>query len=224
MNENQNTLFHYIVGVSIGSMMEPTAIAILEQETRVRDGYSAYNHGVRLRHLERAPLDMLYPDMVDHVGELIGKLNEHEQAEKTDLIVDVTGTGRSVGNLIVQSGLKPVRVTITGGHEADQHEHNEWRLPKVELVGGLQVTFQSDRLDMAAELELVPALIKELQEFKMRPSVMNANDPESWREGQFDDLVFAVGLANWWAGNHIPSPAIVEWTPHQVPSTNGWMG
>ena len=93
---------------------------------------------------------MLFPDMVDHVGNLISKLNEHEQAKETDLIMDVTGTGRSVGILMVQSGLKPVRVTIAGGHEADQHEHNEWRIPKVKLVGGLEVTFQSDRLDMGA--------------------------------------------------------------------------
>ena len=31
---NRNIAMHYIVGVSIGSMMEPTSIAIIEQETR----------------------------------------------------------------------------------------------------------------------------------------------------------------------------------------------
>ena len=77
---NRNIAIHYIVGVSIGSMMEPTSIAIIEQETRVRDGWDAYNHALRLRHLERVPLDMRYPDLVDHVGELIDKLQEHEQA------------------------------------------------------------------------------------------------------------------------------------------------
>ena len=116
---------------------------------------------------------MLFPDMVDHVGNLISKLNEHEQAKETDLIMDVTGTGRSVGILMVQSGPKPVRVTIAGGHEADQHEHNEWRIPKVKLVGGLEVTFQSDRLDMAAKFELVPALIKELHS-SLRNSVISS--------------------------------------------------
>ena len=65
---NRNIAMHYIVGVSIGSMMEPTSIAIIEQETRVRDGWDAYNHALRLRHLERVPLDMRYPDLVDHVG------------------------------------------------------------------------------------------------------------------------------------------------------------
>ena len=222
---NDNKKIHYILGVSIGSnTTEPTAIAVLEQESRVRDGWGPYNHALRLRHLERVPLDMRYPAMVDHVGELIDKLKEQEQDDETALVVDVTETGQSVGGLMKQSGLKPIRVTITGGTGEDETKHEEWRLAKTELVGGLQVTFQSDRLEMASEIELVPVLVKELQEFKMRPPTINASDPESWREGQFDDLVFAVGLANWRTGKHIPSPGHVEWVPKRAAVEHGWMG
>ena len=205
-------------------MMEPTSIAIIEQETRVRDGWDAYNHALRLRHLERVPLDMRYPDLVDHVGELIDKLQEHEQALETALLVDVTGTSKSVGDLMVQSGHKPIRETIAGGTGEDETEPKEWRLSKVELVGGLQVTLQSERLEMAAGLELVPTLTEELRNFKMRPPTINTNDPERWREGQYDDLVFAVGLANWRANKHIPAPGRrVEWVPVQQHSERSWM-
>ena len=218
-----NAVLHYIVGVSIGSMMEPTAIAILEQEARVRAGYDAYTHALRLRHLERVPLDMRYPDMVDRVGDLISKLEDQEQSDETDLIVDVTGTGRAVGNLMVESGLNPIRVTITCGVGEDETEWRNWRLAKTELVGGLQVTLQSDRLEVASGIELVPTFVSELQTFKMRAPVINANDPESWREGQFDDLVFAVGLANWRAGKKIPSAARIpeEFYGHAV--SDNWM-
>ena len=221
---NDNICKHYILGVSIGSMMEPTSIAVIEQETRVRDGWEAYNHALRLRHLERVSLDIRYPEMVDQIGELIDKLKKNEQADETDLVIDVTGTGQSVGRLMVQSGLKPILVTITGGTGEDETKSKEWRLAKVELVGGLQVTFQSDRLSMASGMELVPTLVEELRNFKLRPPTINANDPESWREGQFDDLVFAVGLANWRAGKKIPCPGKkVEWTPARVPSEGSWM-
>ena len=221
----RNIAIHYIVGVSIGSMMEPTSIAIIEQETRVRDGWDAYNHALRLRHLERVPLDMRYPDLVDHVGELIDKLQEHEQALETALLVDVTGTSKSVGDLMVQSGLKPIRVTIAGGTGEDETKFNEWRLAKTELVGGLQVAFQSDRLEMAAGVDLIPVLVEELHNFKMRPPIINANDPESWREGQFDDLVFAVGLANWRATKHIPRPQRVndEWNRKIGEINHAWI-
>ena len=221
---NDNTALHYILGVSIGAMMEPTAIAVIEQETRVRDGWDAYNHALRLRHLERVPLDMRYPSMVDHIGELIDKLKDAEQDDETTLIVDVTGTGSSVGALMVKSGLKPIRVTITNGTGEDETKPKEWRLSKVELVGGLQVMLQSERLEMAAGLKLVPTLTEELRNFKMRPPTINTNDPESWREGQYDDLVFAVGLANWRANKHIPAPGRrVEWVPVQQHSERSWM-
>ena len=221
---NDNICKHYIIGVAIGTMMEPTYIAIIEQEPRVRDNWAAYNHALRLRHLERVSLDIRYPEMVDQIGELIDKLKKDEQADETDLVIDVTGTGQSVGRLMVQSGLKPILVTITGGTGEDETKSKEWRLAKVELVGGLQVTFQSDRLSMASGMELVPTLVEELRNFKLRPPTINANDPESWREGQYDDLVFAVALANWRAGKKIPCPGKkVEWTPARVHSEGSWM-
>jgi hypothetical protein len=168
---------------------------------------------------------MRYPDLVDHVGELIDKLQEHEQALETALLVDVTGTSKSVGDLMVQSGLKPIRVTIAGGTGEDETKFNEWRLAKTELVGGLQVAFQSDRLEMAAGVDLIPVLVEELHNFKMRPPIINANDPESWREGQFDDLVFAVGLANWRATKHIPRPQRVndEWNRKIGEINHAWI-
>ena len=58
--------------------------------------------------------------------------------------------------------------------------------------------------------ELVPALIDELRDFKMKPPRIDPNDPETWREGQFDDLVFAVALAAWRASRHVPTPKIVR--------------
>ncbi len=221
---NENVCKHYIMGVSIGTMSQPTAIAIIEQETRVRGNWEIEETGLRLRHLERISLDMRYPAMVDHIDGLINKLKEHEQSNDTDLIIDVTGTGSSVGKLIKASGLKPISVTITAGSGETEPEHKEWRVSKSELVGGLQVALQSDRLEMAADLELVPTLVKELQSFKMRAPTINDNDPESWREGQFDDLVFAVSLALWRTTKHTPyRKDHVEWTPKTEAVSGGWM-
>jgi hypothetical protein len=222
---NRNICTHYIVGVSVGSMMQPTSIAILEQETRVRDSWKPYNHALRLRHLERVPMDVRYPQMIDLLAERIDALKDKEQARQTDLVVDVTGTGRSVGKLIKESGLKPIQVTITAGTDEDGDDLSGWRLAKTELVGGLQVSLQSDRLDMASELELVPTLVKELQAFKLRAPVINGSDPESWREGEYDDLVFAVGLANWRAGRNVPRrrDVHVEWRRKVANQNLSWM-
>ncbi len=204
---NDKICHHYVVGVSIGTMSQPTAIAVVEQETRARGDWSPENTGLSLRHLERVPLDMRYPEMVDHIDGLVARLAEEDSSsDDPDLLLDVTGTGRSVGNLIEASGLKPIRITITAGSGENEVKYNDWQLSKAELVGTLQVTLQTDRLKMAAELDLVSTLVSELQTFKIRTTVINGNDPESWREGQFDDLVFAVGMAVWRAGKQTPYP------------------
>ena len=221
---NHNICRHYIAGVSIGTMREPTAIAIVEQETRTRGNWETEVVGLRLRHLARAPLDMTYPDQVDHIGGLVKALEDHEEAGESYLIVDVTGTGRAVGNLMVESGLKPVRVTITAGMEEASPHYGEWRVPKTDLVGGLQIAYQADRLKMAAELELVPTLVAELQNFKLRPPVINDTDPESWRESQYDDLVFAVALAVWRTTKYTPTRQTEDHgAPRQI-REDAWMG
>ena len=98
-------------------------------------------------------------------------------------------------------------------------------VPKVELVGVLRVAYETKRLRMAKSLELVPDLLNELREFKMRPPRIDANDPESWRVNEFDDLIFAVGLATWRANRYVPSPEAVRGRydkrrPHRAKS---WM-
>jgi hypothetical protein len=52
-----------------------------------------------------------------------------------------------------------IPVTITAGFDVVQDKKNvmDWQLPKTELIGGLQVAYQTGRLKVAKELEL-PAL------------------------------------------------------------------
>ena len=113
---------------------------------------------------------------------------------------------------------------ITGGSGEGEPEWNNFRVPKSNLVGNLQVLYQTKRIKIAKDLMLVPTFIEELQNFKMRPPVISDNDPEAWREGQFDDLVFAVALAAWRTTKYTPSISIPELVPYQPPlGDNGWM-
>lgn len=220
---NPNICKHYILGVSIGSMMEPTAIGIIEQETRFRDKWMPETTGLSLRHLERRPVDERYPDMIERLEELLEGLEDKEQARESSLIVDVTGTGRQAGRLIKDSGLNPTMVSITSGTGEAKTDDGMWRLSKADLVGGLQVVYQADRLKVADRLPLLNEFMKELSSFKMRVSAINENDPESWRENQFDDLVFAVGLAVWQSTKETPLNKAHN-KPIEYPRNSlGWM-
>ncbi len=204
---------HYIVGASIGTGIQPTAVAVLEHEVWKNEKWKPETVALRLRHLERIPLDTGYPDTVERIDTLLRteEIKDGECDKNSDVVLDVTGSGRAIVELFDRAEISPILVTITGaGVREEEVESKDWRIPKVELVGNLQVLYQTERLKMAKGLELVSTLIDELRDFKMRPPRIDPNDPETWREGQFDDLVFAVGLAAWRASRHVPTPQVVR--------------
>jgi hypothetical protein len=47
------------------------------------------------------------------------------------LVIDETGVGRAVGDIFVESGLKPVRISITAGKEVTAQGGNRWHVATV---------------------------------------------------------------------------------------------
>lgn len=213
---NRRLCIHYVVGVDLGAAMQPTAIAVVEQEVIDLLGKALEVRAMRLRHLERLPLDAPYHAVIDRVKHLLDALKEQEgdlhpwtKEPRSDLVVDITGTGRAVGDFMNKAKVDPILVSITGGAGETEIRANDWKISKADLVGGLQVLFQNPdtRFQVAKEIPLVPKFLEELQAFKLKPPTLNPNDPESWRERPDDDLVFAVTLAAWRARRYLPTPA-----------------
>ncbi len=202
---------HFIISASLGEGIQPTALAVVEQEIVKGRSWRAENKALRLRHLERLPLQESYPDIVARVSTLLEapEVKDEERCGGAQVVLDVTGSGRAILELFEAAEIKPIVVTITGALE-EKVDSNDWRVPKVELVGALRVVYETERLKMAKSLAFVPTLLDELRDFKMRPPRIDPSDPESCREGQFDDLVFAVALAAWRASRHVPTPQAIR--------------
>ena len=155
------------------------------------------------RHVERLPLGTGYPDLVRRVGAL---LETPQLRDRTRLIVDYTGCGRPVVDMLRDARLEPIAVTITGGDSVTGGPGG-LRVPKRDLVGAAQVLLQSKRLKIAEELEHTPALVRELLEFRMKIDPVTAHDSYSaWREGAHDDLVLALAIACWYGERDKPAP------------------
>ena len=176
----------YIVGLDLGQAADYTAVTILE----------GYESGYQLRYLHRFEVGTPYPKMV---GAVAGMLAQPPLSGSAELVVDHTGVGRPVVDLLRDAGLSPIAVTITGGDAVTSQGQN-WRVPKRDLVGALVVLFQNGSLKIAQSLPLAPVLTKELLDFKVKISASSGHDSyEAWREGSHDDLVLAAALAAWWA-------------------------
>lgn len=191
----------FYVGVDLGQAQDFTAICVLE---KTEDKDVAPLH---VRHLERPPLGTYYPEIVERVKELVRDpaLREtsynwhsgHNETSLPELVVDATGVGRPVVDMMRREGLSFAPVLITGG-DIEHHDNGFYKVPKRNLVSAVQIALQSGRLKIAEELSLAETLRKELLNFRIKVNISTAHDSyEAWREGDHDDLVLAAALACW---------------------------
>jgi phage FluMu gp28-like protein len=180
----------FYVGLDLGQKSDFTAIVVTEKVPP--EGSDDYE--LHVRHLERFR-DVLYPDVAERVSRL---MDAPELKGKAALAVDATGVGAAVVDMLRRAGLIFDAVTITGGDTETQSGYDSYRVPKRDLVGGLQVLLQSQRLRIARSLEHAETLRAELLNFRVKINVATAHDYyEAWREGDHDDLVLAAALAAW---------------------------
>jgi hypothetical protein len=158
-----------------------------------------------LRHLRRFPLGTAYTEVVPAVAALRRK----EPLRQAPLIVDQTGVGRAVVDMLRQTASGVIAVTITGGHTVTRAEEGSYHVPKKELITALQVVMQGRRLQIARSLPDAAMLMRELQQFQVKITAAAHETFGVWRDGQHDDLVLAVALACWWS----------QQTPFEAPAT-----
>jgi len=192
----------FLVGVDLGQCRDFTAIAVIGRAelkgARDPATWAYKNESVlQLRHLERVPLGTPYPEVVERVvsvtrsGALLGRCQ---------IVVDGTGVGRPVVDLLrgAPTGCTVWPAMLTGG-DSETSGGGYYRIPKRELIIGLQVLLQSGKLQIAGGLKFGPALVAEMAAMQVKISAAGNELFGAWREGTHDDMVFAVALACWGA-------------------------
>lgn len=189
----------YFLGLDLGQTVDPSAISVVERRTEPVDKstirpdpetVTTYN----VRHLERLPLRTPYPAIVTTVAQM---MNTAPLRGNVRLVVDQTGVGRPVVDLLRAAKLKPIAVTITAGDSFTQHGR-EFRVSKLQLVSQLQALFHSGELRIAEELAEAHVLKTELADFRANVTASGATTFGA-RAGRHDDLVLSVAIASWYA-------------------------
>lgn len=130
------------------------------------------------------------------------------------LVVDATGVGRPVVELFMEADLRArvVPVTITSAIGEPTSESwpggiRGWKVGKKPLVSACQVALQTGALRVVPTLALAGVLRDELSNYRVKISE-SANELFDARSGANDDLVLAVALATWAAGNRRLVPTV----------------
>jgi hypothetical protein len=138
----------FYVGLDLGQAADYTALAVM-QSVIEKSPAGATEKFLHLRHLERYELGTPYPAIADKVAALMQ--DERLSPEEYDpshlrvfrgtpqLIVDDTGVGRAVADLLKTKRLRFKALTITGGDEVHAVGGGRYRVPKRDLVGALEV-------------------------------------------------------------------------------------
>jgi hypothetical protein len=197
----------HFVGVDLGQAKDFTAIAAVERAEAAGAWDAAAfarrkTASLRLRYLERVALGTPYQEVVERV---VGLTRSDELAGRCHLVVDATGVGRPVVDLLRRAGPECAMMpaTITGG-DRESHEGGYYRVPKRDVIVGLQVLLQNGELKIASGLRFGAALVAEMAEMRVKVSGAGREQYGAWREGTHDDLVFAVALACWGARKIYP--------------------
>ena len=182
----------FTVGLDIGQTSDPTALAAVEDA----GGDPSVYH---LRHVERFELGTPYPTIVEDVARLLGT----DELDGADLVVDATGVGRPIVEMLEEEGLDPISIWITGGDSVtEDEEKREFRVPKRELASTVQALLQSGRLKFAEGLPFRDVVVDELQKFRAKININTGEATfEHWRERDTDDVVLALACALWHAEN-----------------------
>lgn len=190
----------YLVGLDLGQAINHTAIAVLERAVVPLEQSPATHEWstetrYAFRHLEQLPLGIEYPDMVQHVRQLLCR---PELADRSTLVVDATGPGRPVKDMLRQARLPAdiMAVSITSG-QRETHEQSDWCVPKRDLITGLLVRFQAGELDICGHLPAAETFITELGNMRIKVSADGHETYGAGRANEQDDLVLAAALACW---------------------------
>jgi hypothetical protein len=186
----------YFSGLDRGQSHEYSALVVFEKSTQSfpnQPDRKEITFGVR--HIERFPLRTSYPEIASRLRTIYST----PPLTHTPILVDLTMVGNAVMKLLrnekIQASL--TKITIRNGLNAVLSGSAGRIVPKKDLVRVVQILLQTKQLKIAQELDHAKTLIDELQNFKMNPPTLDPNDPNQWREGIYDDLVFALAMVVW---------------------------
>lgn len=191
------------IGVDVGSLRDFTAISVVRkrfvtpdawQENMYREDGPTGRARYELLYLNQLPIGVNYPAIVDELH----RVSNRPELPHASLILDATGVGKPVVDMLRDRGLNPIGVTITGGHNVSNSAVG-YSVPKRDLVSSLQVALHTGALRIAGSLQLASALQNQLSQFNAKPTRGGGETYEAVRESVHDDLVLSVALAVWYA-------------------------
>jgi hypothetical protein len=213
----------WVVGADIGKRSDPTAVCIVERVRpggwpgpedpmrRVSGRVPSYDTFFVVREIGRLPLGTRHTVGAYKIASALHDLRVTDPTGSIRFLLDVTGVGEGVADLVesyVPSTVRMTRCWFTSAERLDR-QGREWRVGKPWMVSRLTSLLETGRVRLP-DTPQSQALVGELRDFEFRVTP-SANLVAEARVGAHDDLVTALGLST--LQDHTPRPAYARISP-----------
>jgi hypothetical protein len=192
-NKAKKTL---LIGLDLGQQYDYTVLSVLETAEPKYYGRTRYVN-YALVELQRAPLNVPYPKIVDGISKLT---HNYLALHNYTFLVDYTGVGRPVVDMLREQQINVIAINTTGGIFSNWKSGIEVSVPKKDIVTSLKATLESNRLQIIDSLTNYSLIIQEFVNFTEKKNEF-ANLQFEAKYGYHDDIVMSIGLAIWYGEN-----------------------
>lgn len=194
------------VGLDPGKQRDPAALAIVERVETLRqpnalpgtpdalNELTVVTASYHIRWLEQADLGTPYTALAERVEAAV---KNPILTKRVHLVIDDTGVGQPVLDMLIAMDLSPIGITITGGTQVTK-DNQGYNVPKRDLVTMLASVFQTGRVKIAKQLPLADRLKEQLLKFSAKITRTKEMSFEALTEDVHDDLVIAIALPIWY--------------------------
>lgn len=207
----------YLVIVDPGKKRDPTAIMVMRDNYRILDGSPTAGIQDRAQHFyEIVLIEKLLEVRYTEVCDIVSVICNHTDIKNNhELLVDGTGVGEPVVDIMREKYLVPIPIVFTGGNAVNEiyqpfgkvfggsgklqgaNVLKEIRVPKDDLVTAGQVLIQQRRVNIADGLKFADDFKRQLHAFRGKVNE-NGVKHEALTEAIHDDLVVCYLMGAWW--------------------------
>jgi hypothetical protein len=196
----------YCFSQDLGKIGDPSAYVLTETRTLVR------SRTEQIRDFgEESESDVIYPEIIVRwverkfvpydivIDDARTRLSDMRLIDNCAHLIDITGVGQAVWDVMVRQGLSPIGISITSGLKTNQADYG-YTVPKIELLSSLQLALRNRHLKFAEGLD--PAIVEQIRHefstFVPKPKENRGTSYEAWREKDHDDIILALAMNVWW--------------------------
>jgi hypothetical protein len=123
-----------------------------------------------------------------------------------EFILDATGVGVAVRDMIRAKGIRMKSITITAG-EAFSRQGNFIHIGKARLIGKFLGAFDAGKVQVNPNMPIWPQVEKEMLSFRAEMSAQGRVKLEA-EPGENDDMLFALAMAVWYGEEILRGQAV----------------